>query len=143
MMFEILEDITCADIAFRAYGEDLPELFRSSAEALMSVMLENPDSISQDTRVDIKLSKIDIDILLFEFLQELLFYKDSDSLLLLPQTIDIRKEENKFSLECRLSGDRIDLNKHRFNVDVKAVTMHKFQIKTEKGRWSATVVLDV
>ena len=40
-------------------------------------------------------------------------------------------------------GEKIDMKKHEMLVDVKAVTMHMFEVKKEKNIWKARVVLDV
>ena len=141
--FEILDDITWADVAFRAYGNDLDELFFSSATALLSVLLENPGSVGSDVEKKIESENSDIEILLYEFLQEFIFFKDSEFLLLKPQSVIVSRTQGKYRLQCRLSGEYIDREKHAFNVDIKAVTLYKFSVICENGIWSATVVLDV
>jgi SHS2 domain-containing protein len=71
MPYHYLEDIGTADIAFEATGRDLPELFIAAADATMNVMIDNLDAIeSRETR-QIELSNDNIEILLFDFLQEL------------------------------------------------------------------------
>jgi SHS2 domain-containing protein len=40
-------------------------------------------------------------------------------------------------------GEPIDLNKHELLVDVKAVTMHLFEVKKLNGEWFARVIVDV
>jgi len=72
MPYHYLEDIGTADIAFEATGRDLPELFIAAADATMNVMIDNLDAIeSRETR-QIELSNDSIEMLLFDFLQELI-----------------------------------------------------------------------
>ena len=141
--FEIIDGVTRADIAFRAYGGTLPELFISSALALMSIMVENPEGILFSLSKGIEFSNVDRELLLFEFLNEFIFYKDSELLLLKPESVEIEKVNGIFRLQCDARGEYIDRNRHIFNVDIKAVTMHGLSIARDGGQWYAMVVLDV
>jgi SHS2 domain-containing protein len=141
--FEIIDGVTSADIAFRAYGGTLTELFVSSALALMSIMLENPEGIVFSLSKGIELSNEDRELLLFEFLNEFIFYKDSELLLLKPESVEIEEENGGYRLQCDARGEYIDRNRHIFNVDIKAVTMHRLSIARDGGQWCAMVVLDV
>src|SRR5439155_1486874 len=83
MPYHYLVDIGTADIAFEATGRDLPELFIAAADATIIVMIDNLDAIeSRETR-QIELSNDQIDMLLFDFLQELIYFKDAERLLLM------------------------------------------------------------
>lgn len=143
MSFEIIDEFTSADIAFKASGKDIEELFKSSACALLSIMLENPGLVSKSVKKRISLKNIELDMLLYEFLQELIFYKDSELLLLVPETITISKRADDYFLECYLAGEKIMREKHCFNVDAKAITMHKLKIEKQGDSWAATVIVDV
>jgi SHS2 domain-containing protein len=56
-------------------------------------------------------------------------------------------EQNKFyipaTLEVRVKGEPLDLKKHHFHTEVKAVTYHQFIVLNEDGIWKARVVFDV
>ena len=54
MSYEYLEDMATADVAFRASGATLEELFQSAAKATTNVMVENLDSIRPETVRDRK-----------------------------------------------------------------------------------------
>ena len=82
MPYKFLEDIGTADIAFEATGRDLPELFTAAADATMNVMIDNLDGIEPCETRQIELSSDKIDMLLFDFLQELIYFKDARRLLL-------------------------------------------------------------
>ena len=83
-------------------------------------------------------------MLLFDFLNELIFYKDARRLLLLPAQVTITgSRATGYSLQARLQGVEIDAARHRLNTDVKAVTMHRFSVTPVAEGWQATVVLDV
>ena len=72
MPYHYLEEIGTADIAFEATGRDLPELFRAAADATVNVMIDNIDAIHPVETRQIELSNDKLDMLLFDFLQELL-----------------------------------------------------------------------
>lgn len=82
MPYKFLEDIAIADIAFKAWGKDLEEAFTAAADATMNVMVEELDSIRPREKREIKLENSKLDMLLFNFLQEFIYYKDSEQLML-------------------------------------------------------------
>ena len=82
MPYKFLDEIATADIAFEATGRDLPELFSDAADATMNVMIDNLDAIEARETRQIELSNDKLDMLLFDFLQELIYFKDAERLLL-------------------------------------------------------------
>ena len=143
MPYEFLEDIAIADIAFSAWGKDLKETFVAAADATMNVMVEELESIEPKERRELKLENDQLDMLLFDLLQELIYYKDAEELLLRVRQIEIEEKDHRHLLKGVASGEKIDRNRHRLRVDVKAVTLHLFRLeKTEKG-WEALVILDI
>ncbi|MDY6935133.1 MAG: archease [Spirochaetota bacterium] len=143
MCFEIVDDYSLADVAFRAYGKELSELFKNSAFAIIAIIVQNVEQISREIVKCIDLENADITLLFYEYLQEFLFYKDSSSLLLIADSVHICETTDGYKLNCITYGERIKRDKHIFNVDVKAVTMHKLLIEQRRDIWTATVVLDV
>jgi SHS2 domain-containing protein len=45
-------------------------------------------------------------------------------------------------LLAKIGGERMDLKRHAFENEVKAITMHQFQIK-KNDHWCIQVILDV
>jgi len=41
MPYEFLEDVAIADIAFRAWGTNLEELFKAAGDAVINTMIDN------------------------------------------------------------------------------------------------------
>jgi SHS2 domain-containing protein len=64
-------------------------------------------------------------------------------LLLHAGRVRIEEREGLFCLEAHASGEQIDAGRHRLLVDVKAVTLHRFQVAFKDNLWRAAVVLDV
>lgn len=130
-----------ADVLFEAYGKTLNELFTNSALALEETQVDLKD-VKQKTKHIIKLKKDSIEMLLFDFLQELIYLKDKDLLLFSKFKVDIKKNKH-FGLKAECFGEKINYKKHELKVDVKAVTLHEFYVKKTKDKWEAHVILDI
>jgi SHS2 domain-containing protein len=143
MPYKYLEDIGTADIAFEATGRDLPELFTSAADATMNVMIENLDAIEPRETRQIELKSDAIDMLLFDFLQELIFFKDAEQLLLRLRETKIDEKGGQHFLNATAAGEKLDARRHQQRADVKAVTLHGFHTEKENDGWKASVILDI
>lgn len=143
MPYEFRGDIAHADVAFDAWGESLDELFAAAASATLQVMVEDPARVMPVETVTLEMEQTDLEMLLFDFLNELVFYKDARRLLLAPSAVKIVETEGNCRLEAAMVGEEIAPGRHRLITDVKAVTMHRFSVRREGTRWHATVVLDV
>jgi SHS2 domain-containing protein len=143
MSYEFLEDIAIADIAFRAWGENLEEVFKAASDATVNAMIDNLDAIELKETRTFSLENDALDLLLFNFLQEFIYYKDSELLLLRAQQIQIEKKNADYHLTAVTRGETLNRERHQERVDVKAVTLHRFQLeKTDEG-WMAMVILDI
>ena len=142
MPYRYLGDIATADVAFEATGKSLEEAFTSAAEATLNVMIDEPDRIERKEAVDVELENDELEMLLFDFLNELVYYKDSRKLLLRVDEIKI-EDEGQFRLAAKLYGEKLDPLKHPLGADVKAVTLHRFSLSKSDDGWKATAVLDI
>ena len=143
MPYEFMDELTVADIAFRAWGHDVEETFIAAADAVMNAMVEDLEAIQpQNTRV-LNVEHEALDLLLFNFLQELVYYKDAEQLLLRVQQLSIVDDRQPYTLQAMAVGERIEPDRHRMRVDVKAVTLHRFALTQTEAGWEATVILDI
>jgi len=108
MPFRFMDEITTADVAFEAWGSSREELFISSAAALLCTMSDAPERVEGRQEFTIRLEHEELDMLLFSFLQELIFYKDARLLLLHADRVLIEELEGGFLLEATVSGEQID-----------------------------------
>lgn len=143
MPYRFNDEISTADVAFEAWGKTREELFISSAAALLRTMTEAPERVKRQQKLNVRLEQEELDLLLFSFLQELIFYKDARRLLLHADSVLIEQRDGTFHLEAILRGEQIDAGRHLLLVDVKAVTLHRFQVAFRDNLWKAVVVLDV
>src|SRR3989344_5477976 len=140
--YKILEDIAIADIAIEAYGKNLDELFENSAYAIFE---ESADikKIDAKEKKTIKLGAKNIGDLLFDFLSEILFLKDTYSMIFKKSSIKISKKTGGYSINAELFGEKINAKKHELRNDIKAITLHMFSVEKTKEGYTALVVVDV
>ena len=143
MNYELIHDITAADIAVRVRASSLSLLFKYGAEALMSEMVDDISSIRNFISKNGVIEGKDLTLLYFDFLNEFLFFKDAENLLLLPLEIEVLCKEGLFECVYALGGEKIDRDIHKFRVDIKAVTLHGLQIYEKEGLFAAESVFDV
>jgi SHS2 domain-containing protein len=143
MSYEFLEDIAIADIAFRAWGKNLEEVFKAAGDATINAMIDNLEAIELKETRTFSLENDALDMLLFNFLQEFVYYKDSELLLLRAQQIEIEEKNGEYHLTAVTQGETLDRDRHEERVDVKAVTLHRFQLEKTDDGWTALVILDI
>jgi SHS2 domain-containing protein len=84
-----------------------------------------------------------LDLLLFNFLQEVIYYKDAEMLLLAQFRLKIEKKDKEYELTGDAYGEVLDPLRHEQLVDVKAVTLHGFQVVQSQKGWKAFAILDI
>src|SRR5947208_9082408 len=129
MPYHYLEEIGTADIAFEATGRDLPELFSDAADATMNVMIDNLDVIEPRETRHIELSNEKIDMLLFDFLQELIYFKDAERLLLRVRDAQIDKKEGKYFLTAAATGERMEEERNQKIADARTLTEQQYYVE--------------
>src|SRR5574337_1631997 len=104
MRYRFLEDIAIADVAFEAEGKTLAELFTNAASALTNTMVKRLDSVEQKVKKTVQLPAADPEMLLYSFLQRLVYYKDARLLLFSRYEFVIVEEKGKWQIgraSCR------------------------------------------
>jgi SHS2 domain-containing protein len=143
LQFRYVEDVAIADVAFEAWGSTLAEMFTAASEATIQVMVAESASVAPRVRREVRLEAEAIDLLLFELLQELIFYKDAEQLLLRLLEANVEERGDGWTLSAVLGGEPINPSRHELLVDVKAVTLHRFLVEPFEGGWKAFVILDI
>jgi SHS2 domain-containing protein len=136
--FEYLEHT--ADIKFRAYGQSPEEVLGNAALALIGAMTDTSKVRVQETW-KVELSAPDIEQLAYSWLNEIVFLFETE--LAVFSSFDVRLMKNgEWRLQATIGGERIDLERHAFDNEVKAVTLHEFMVK-KNDVWCVQTVLDV
>ena len=140
---EFLEDAPPADVGFRAWGDTLDDCFRAAAEATLASMVANPSSVGRSERREVSVGHGEIELALVAFLEELVYHKDAEGLLLRAAEVHVEEHHRRWDVRAVLEGERIDPARHDLAGDVKAVTVHRLKVERTAAGWQATVVLDV
>ena len=117
--FVYLDDVAIADIAFDAYGKTLEELFAHCAEAIFTMMV-NLKTVTPSVQREIHLRADTIERLLYDFLSELVYLKDTELLLFKTVKVSLSKQGKEYTLQATLHGEVIDREKHELGNDVNA-----------------------
>lgn len=104
MPFKYLEDIATADVAFEAWGRTLPEMFVAAADATMNAMVVDLETIEPKEVREVQLESESLDMLLFQLLQELIFYKDAERLLLRVARVEVHGGKGPAPLRPKCGG---------------------------------------
>ena len=141
--FEYLEHT--ADIMFRAYGSTQEEMLSHAASALFKTMVD-PATIAVRESWAVELQAPDLESLAYQWLSEIVFLFETESAVFSTFRVRLTQvgamPDETIKLHAEIGGERIDLNRHAFGTEVKAVTRHKFGIK-KNDLWCIQVVLDV
>jgi len=138
--FRIIEEIVSGDFVFQAWGNTLEELFAACAEACFSAMTD-PAGVEPREDYPVKIRAENLEDLLYDFLAELIYLKDTEKIFL--SKFDIEIDVDKISLNSVAWGETIDYNKHEIKTDVKAVTYHDLKIIKARDRYEAKIILDL
>lgn len=134
--FEFLEHT--ADLKFRAYGKNLEDCFTNSARALFTAML---DLKKVDAKIErgISIKSETLETLLHDWLSELLFLFETENFV--PGGFEVRIDEERCLMNATLKGEKL-AEKHKHELEVKAVTYHDMIVREERGVWIVQVVCD-
>jgi SHS2 domain-containing protein len=128
-----------ADLAWRLWGKDLPELFENAGGALSATLTDRRYLRRRAIRA-VRLTASDREALLVDWLNHLLYLFDQDGFLGRDFQVELLTPEH---LEARVTGESFDPARHPSLTGVKAATFHQLSIVPVKDGWEATVVLDL
>lgn len=137
-MHEVFEHT--ADLGLRVCSPSLTELFSEAGYGLFELMVDNLESIRANEQHSITLQNDNLDLLFFDWLNELLYLFDAKHLVLNQFAVTLTGNQ----LTAMVSGEPRDDARHQLNHEVKAITYHQLQVlQQEDGSWQAEVILDI
>ena len=134
--FEIVDHT--ADVGIIAYGADLSQAFANAARALFSLITEL-DDVQEVLHRDIEVTATDEESLLVEWLNELIYLFDAESIIF--KRFDIT-QLNSTQLKARSYGEKVDSSKHKLKTGVKAATYHMLKVDKANG-YKVQVLFDI
>ena len=120
-------DVT-ADIGFKAYGNDLNEAFENAGFAIFNIISDTSNVDSNITK-SFEITSEDEVSLLYDYLEELLFYHEVDFMLFCDFDVEIKRIGDAFNLKAKIKGESINWNKHERKTEIKAITFHMMDVK--------------
>ena len=128
-----------ADVGLRIEAPTREALFEEAAQALMSLIVEDPESVEERETRDFELAADDPADLLFDWLQALLVAVELRNVLFSRFQVTLEGR----TLRASASGERIDPARHRLAHEVKAITYHALALRATRDGWLAEVVVDI
>jgi len=134
--FELLEHP--ADIGFRAFGADLPELFANAAMALLAIA-GDPAAAEPRHTYRLAVESGDRESLMVDWLNEVLYWWDGRRIAFREFEVALRD----CAIEAVGRGEPREGEQHRARLIVKAVTYHQLKVERRGDLWVAEVYVDV
>jgi len=140
MPFEYLDHT--ADVCLRGTGETVEEAFCEAARALFNLMIDL-ERVAPKRSQRVSLFAERLELLLVEWLSELLVQKDLTGLFLSRFHVDIRQGKDGFHLQGEGWGEPLDPPRHRVKLEVKGVTYSGLHVTRKGKNWIAQCVVDI
>jgi SHS2 domain-containing protein len=139
--YKVLEHT--ADVGIEAVGTDFAEALEKASEGLSSIMV-NMKEIETFEMKDIFLEADDEELLVVKWLNEILFYFDSESFVCKKvQVKEIKKCDGSYKIQGLFFGKCFDPKEDTMLVHVKAVTYHQLSVIKEKDNVMIKVFFDI
>lgn len=119
-------DVT-ADIGFYAFGKNLNEAFENAGLAIFNI-ISNTDNIDPQKSIEFEITSEDEVSLLYDYLEELLFYHEVEFMLFSEFIIEIEKTDDDYHLKAIINGEDINWDKHERDCEIKAITFHQMEV---------------
>ena len=114
-----------ADIGFKAYGKDLNEAFENAGLAIFNI-ISDTSNVEPKKEISFKVRSEDEISLLYDFLEELLFYHEIEFMLFSEFHVEI---DDMLQLRATIRGEAIDWDRHERKTEIKAITYHKMDVR--------------
>jgi SHS2 domain-containing protein len=128
-----------ADMGIRGCGPDASDAFAQAALA-MTAIISDPDGVEAKWPVSIHCEAPDLEILLVDWLNALIYEMATRRMLF--SRFDVRIEN--LALQATAWGETLDVQRHQPAVEVKGASYTELAVRqSSDGRWIAQCVVDV
>lgn len=128
-----------ADVGIRVRAKSLGELFEKAAYAMFDI-LADLNLVAEREAIHLRLEALTVEDLFVKWLRELLYRYETDEVIF--KSFHVKNiDEN--SMEAEAGGERLDLNRHPVNTEIKLVTYHQLEVRRDSQGWKAQVIFDV
>ena len=132
-----------ADITVECWAPTLKEAFEEAALGALEVILDT-STVQPIESIDVRVQGIDLEELLVEWIGHLIALIDINSQFYSKfEVLEISKNTEGFTLNGRVWGENIDLERHDTRTEVKAMTYADMNIEQEAVRTTLRFTLDL
>ena len=128
-----------ADVGLFVEAADVNTLFAEAGRGLLSILVDDPAEVRPQREVTIEVPGTELDYLLFDWLNELLFHFESEHLLLGEFEVAIHEQ----GLTATARGEPFQEGRHHLAHEVKAITYHQLEVNQTPDGWQARFILDI
>jgi SHS2 domain-containing protein len=135
-----LEHMT--DAVVEAYGDTLEEAFVHAARGLVDTMVDiGTVRAVEEKRIDAQ--GHDLESLLFDWLDKVMLLLVADGFATSQFSVQVAKAGEGYLLSGAGRGEKLDLSRHTYKVEIKAVTYHEMMVRQEEGKVTVRYLLDL
>jgi len=132
-----------ADVLIEARGRTLEEAFEMAGIGMYEVITDT-SRIKLERRVDLSVDGIDLENLLYRWLEEALLYTDTEGLVFGKFAVcKIEEVGDGYRITASAWGEPFDPERHEHRTIVKAMTYAQMSIRREGDCWRLTFVVDI
>ena len=128
MSYKLLDHATDAVIEITA--SNLKEAFVVAGQSVVDITLDS-EKVEEKEQRTFKVTGKDLRYLLFNWLEEVNYQLITEGFAIRRFSLDISKN-SEYKLNATAYGEPLDLQKHRFRVEIKAPTFHEMEINEGK-----------
>ena len=125
MSYKYLEHSTDAFIEVRA--KNLEEAFSVAGKSVVETIIDS-DNIQEIEEKNIKVKGRNLLNLLYKWLEEIVTITIADGFAIRNFSVNIKKNK-EYQIISNISGEKLDIKKHNFKVEIKSPTFHLMEIE--------------
>ena len=130
------------DLGFEIAAPTAADLFILAADTLFEILVE-VDAGEERERRTIRAEGEDLEVMLVDFLRELLYLHDAEGFVVQRTVILAGPEGADGRVSAEVFGEPFDPERHRVARQIKAVTYHGLRVCQDADGWQARVILDI
>jgi len=125
MSYKYLEHSTDAFIEVRA--KNLEEAFSVAGKSVVETIIDS-NNIQEIEEKNIKVKGRNLLNLLYNWLEEIVTITIADGFAIRNFSVNIKKNK-EYQIISKISGEKLDIKKHNFKVEIKSPTFHLMEIE--------------
>jgi len=129
MSYRLLDHAT--DAVIEVTASDLNEAFTIAGISVVDITL-NRNLIEEKEEKTLTVSGKDLWYLLYNWLEEVIYQLITEGFAIARFSLDISKDST-YTINAKIYGEKIDLEKHHYKIEIKAPTFHEMKIEQNNG----------